>query len=698
MAASTIAATEGAPPDRAAIAVSTRRRADIQGLRGVAVLLVVLFHAAIVVPGGYVGVDVFFVISGFVITNVLLREVAVKDGIRFRDFYKRRIRRLLPALALLIVAVSVAGVFFLSPLGTQQQTGMLARSAATFRANLSLYNSKARYFDISPNNNPLLHTWSLGVEEQFYLLFPAFLLAAWTWGARLLHSRSRRRATIIITSIVAALSLWLSADLTAGHSLGATVARPSLFAFYSLPTRAWEFAFGTLIALAVPWLERRRHDAAVVAGVLGLLLILGAARIMTTFTPFPGTAALLPVGGAALVIAAGTVSDVGVGRVLAWRPLVWIGDLSYSWYLWHWPFIVFAAALWPTHGKVLLPVAAAMSLVPSWFSYRCIEQPFRDGATWTRHRALGIAALCIAAPVAVSLLVPYASRQVVSRAKIAAFERQLRPHAMNQAPCVGVVQRRPRPKCAVTPTGRSRGEVWLVGDSQAGMLSEPAASAAVENGFTFVASHFQQCPFVDLRLTSRSAGGATDCRRFVRETVDNLTARKPSLVIIASASADYIDRAEFHLVDTRTGRTARTPAAKSELWRAGLKRVLQEFRAASIPTLVVNSIPYFGSWDPRACAALVVAGDVRACGMSRSASSVDNEQRAAKGAEVSAANATGSHVVDFTPLLCTPTRCATNHGDFFLYLDGHHLSADGALTLTQELAKQIAAKAKSTRN
>jgi peptidoglycan/LPS O-acetylase OafA/YrhL len=672
------------------------RRADIQGLRGVAVLLVVAFHAAILVPGGYIGVDVFFVISGFVITNLLLRELLATEHIAFRQFYARRIRRLLPALALLIVGVCLAGVFFLSPLGTQQQTGMLGRAAATFRANLSLYGGKNRYFDISANNNPLLHTWSLGVEEQFYLFFPLFLVAAWTWGTRLIPTRSRRRAAAVLTGVVAGTSLWLSIDLTAGHSLGSTIARPSLFAFYSLPTRAWEFALGTLVALAVPWLQRQRRDLSVLAGGLGIVLILASARLMTTFTAFPGTAALLPVGGAALVIAAGTVTADGVGRLLALRPLVWLGDLSYSWYLWHWPLIVFAAAIWPTHGKLLLPTVAVLSLIPSWLSYRYVEQPFRMQAPWTRRRAVSIAALCIAGPVAFSLLVPQLSRQVVSQTTKASLEHQLRPHEMNTAPCVGVVQQEPRRKCTATPTGASRGEVWLVGDSQAGMLTESVKTAAVAEGYTFVASHFQQCPFVDLLVIARIDGRATACRQFVRKTVDNLVARKPSLVVIASASAEYVEGGGFALVDVRSNRTGKSPRAKAELWRDGLQRVLQRFDDSSIPTLVVSSIPYYGSWDPRTCAAVVIAKGARHCGTSRSRASVQADQERALAAEQSATRATGADTIDFTERLCSQRRCATNEGDFFVYMDGHHLSADGALRFTDEFQSRIERDAQAT--
>jgi hypothetical protein len=181
----------------------------------------------------------------------------------------------------------------------------------------------------------------------------------------------------------------------------------------------------------------------------------------------------------------------------------------------------------------------------------------------------------------------------------------------------------------------------------------------------------------------------------VRETVDDLVARKPSFVIIASESSDYVNGAGFSLLDTRSGRTARSPATKAQFWRAGLQRVLQRLQAASIPTLVVNSIPHFGSWDPRTCAAIVVAGDLRACGTSRRKTSVENDQRAVNAAEVAATEATAAHVVNFTPTLCSSSRCSTNNGNTFTYMDGHHLSVDGALTLEPQFDRLIRQDARS---
>jgi hypothetical protein len=272
---------------------------------------------------------------------------------------------------------------------------------------------------------------------------------------------------------------------------------------------------------------------------------------------------------------------------------------------------------------------------------------------------------------------------------------QLRPHSRFGSRCSGTVQDQPKPACTAAPTAPTHGEVWLVGDSQAGQLAEPVAQATSRNRFTFITSHFDQCPFVDLLLVTQHIEART-CRHFVRATVDNLIARSPRLVIIASDSSSYIDDGAFTLQDPRTHVTASTRASKARLWELGLRAVLQRFHDANIPALVVNTIPHFGSWDPRTCPALILASGIGRCGTSRSASSVRSEQAAALEAERRATRATTTDMIDFTDLLCDHTRCATNRGAAFVYLDSHHLSVDGALTLAQDFSRRIVAGARSS--
>ena len=241
-----------------------QRRADIQGLRAVAVLLVVAFHAGLPVPGGFSGVDVFFAISGFVITGTLLRELTSAGRIDLPRFYVRRIRRLLPALALMVTTVAVLGTLA-SPLATQRTGALTGIAASVFAANVYLYQLPTGYFDVSATLDPLLHTWTLAVEEQFYLVFPALLILGWAC-TRGRGERGRRLGTAAIVAAVSVVSYVLAVRLAGGWAPGG-LDSPESFGFYGSPTRAWEFGLGALVALAAPWLAKLPARSAAIAGV-----------------------------------------------------------------------------------------------------------------------------------------------------------------------------------------------------------------------------------------------------------------------------------------------------------------------------------------------------------------------------------------------------------------------------------------------
>ena len=311
-----------------------RYRADIDGLRAIAVLPVVLFHFGFsTFAGGFVGVDVFFVISGFLITSLIVVEI---DESRFSivRFYERRIRRIFPALFLVIIVTSIASAIILLPNDLKRYAKSVV-AADWFFSNFEFWR-EAGYFDVDAHQKPLLHTWSLAVEEQFYLIFPPFLLLA----ARYL----RRRYLLIIMPIFV---------LSLTFSIWAVYAKPSL-AFYLTPSRMWEIMLGAWLAL-IPWEAGKRF---IPPSGYGLLTLLGIGMIaygVFTFsanTPFPGAMALLPCGGAALVIFGGQNHPSMVSRLLATGPLVFVGKISYSLYLWHWPLIVLAA--YPFAGETPL--------------------------------------------------------------------------------------------------------------------------------------------------------------------------------------------------------------------------------------------------------------------------------------------------------------------------------------------------------
>ena len=343
-------------------------RRDIDGLRAVAVVPVILFHAGFRWPsGGFIGVDVFFVISGYLISGIIRSEM---ESGRFSvaGFYERRIRRILPALFTLLAVTTVAAWLWLFP-NDFRDFGESVAATALFSSNV-LFWSKVGYFATPADAQPLLHTWSLAVEEQFYIVFPILLLAV--------HRVAGRRIAVILGLLVAA---------SFGASLWSVAAAPDA-AFYLLPSRAWELLAGALLAWgAVPPTKNARLAEAL-AGV-GLLLIVAAMFALTPGTPFPGATALLPCVGTALLLYAGAGHYTAVGRLLSTPPFVFIGLISYSLYLWHWPIFVFFKVYAGAEPDIVTTLAlCGLTGVVAYLSWRHVERPGRI-AKISRRRLFG---------------------------------------------------------------------------------------------------------------------------------------------------------------------------------------------------------------------------------------------------------------------------------------------------------------------
>lgn len=355
-------------------------RGDIDGLRAVAVLSVLLAHAGVpFLEGGFVGVDVFFVISGYLITGILVRELD-KGRFSLPGFYERRIRRILPALYAMAAVTSTVSWVFLMPVDYKEYGESLA-GVAIFASNF-YFDVKSGYFDASSEFRPLLHTWSLGVEEQFYIVFPLLLAALYRVG--------QRRHILPLLACLWLLSLWSNG--LAGRN----------GSFYLPWFRAWELLTGSLIAIALPGRGLRLPPVwRQGLGVAGLALIIWPVLSYSAQTDFPGLAALPPVLGAALLIKLGEGLNgaTWVHRLLCLRPVVHVGRISYSLYLWHWPPLVFLRYLSPeplSIGQELLAVCAAFLLAE--LSWRLVEQPFRRPGFLRRRTVLaGGMAVCVAA-------------------------------------------------------------------------------------------------------------------------------------------------------------------------------------------------------------------------------------------------------------------------------------------------------------
>lgn len=636
------------PPAVATTAVDGFRR-DVQGLRGIAVLLVVCFHAGLGLTGGFIGVDVFFVVSGFVITLGLARELRTTGTISFRNFYTRRIRRLLPIFAVVSGTTILLSLVAIPGLVARQALADTARSASLLMANLQLESTGGGYFAESAENNPFLHTWSLSVEEQFYLVLPALLLVTWRVGRGPATSARWCRFTVAFltaTSFLAATSTIAGGDVRT--------------AFYATPLRAWEFGVGVLLALNVHHLARLRRTAASLLSLIGLVALLVPALLYTEATTFPGVAALAPVLGTALLIVGGSAAGP-VTSAVSWSPLTWIGDRSYGWYLWHWPGIILAEVTWPD-APLAAPAAAVCTLLITAVTYRLVEHPMRRA-----HAVKGIAVVALAG---ILVLVPVAASSIVDREAVLASEPVGDDFGLFsrawEANCTNLPW--PEEDC-VFPVDDASGTALLLGDSHAAAMADVVTTTAARLQLDTVVSTMFGCPAFPRGVLDGGLDGGDSCLRYQNHVLDLIDRYEPRIVVVQHRSGLYVDPARGHPLLDRSGQPVTSTEEGLTEWGAAAGEF---FAAIDVPVLLLASGPEF----PETMTDHVAAGRTDHPDNRMARAQVETRRAPVLEREIGAAAADGDVLVaDPVPTLCGDHQCSAVADGRFRYHDGHHLRA-----------------------
>jgi peptidoglycan/LPS O-acetylase OafA/YrhL len=657
-------------------------RPDIQGLRAVAVTLVVIYHLwPSVLPGGFVGVDVFFVISGYLITGHLWRGFQRSGRVRLLDFWGRRARRLLPAAALVLAATWLAARFLL-PSSQLPDTAEQIRASALYYQNWLLAHDAVNYLTAGQAATPVQHFWSLSVEEQFYLVWPLLFLAA------ALVARRRHPARVLAVLMV----LLVAASFA--YSVYETSADPAA-AYFVTPTRMWELGAGGLLALLPARLPR-----AAWLGWTGLLLVLASPFVLRGTTAFPGALALLPVAGAVLCIAGASDRAAGWGpeRLLSVRPLVFLGGISYSLYLWHWPVIdLWTAYAGKAPGLLAGAVIILVSVVLAWLTKLLVEDPVRRSRSLAGHgwRSLSTA-LAVAVPVTLVTVyiagIPgqfngklgpgYPGAAVLSASEVSVRSEPVLPPPDDahegvpeywQQGCL-------LPQNAVTPKECVYGDtvnptltVVLVGDSVAGNWFPALDKLALRYHWKLITDVHGVCTFTATMLVEPGTSTPyTACHQWGASVLhDLLTSIHPNVVITSELP-------ELGTVsDPRVGTKAYADIS------VGMASYWTQLENHGISVVPIEETPTI-SFNPPDCVAKY--GESSAKCEEPASSAIHSDTPTVQATRLMDGKV---KLVDMNQFICGPTECPSVVGNVLVYFDEHHLTSNYSRTMAPYLAPRL---------
>ncbi|WP_262103502.1 acyltransferase family protein [Arthrobacter sp. Marseille-P9274] len=654
-------------------------RLDIQGLRAVAVLLVVLYHANVpFIAGGYIGVDIFLVISGFLITTHLLGSIVDEGRISLIGFYAKRMKRLLPAAFLVIVATLAAALAVLPPVRVMDVTRDAA-AAVLYVPNLWLAYKGTDYLT-EDFPSPFRQFWSLGLEEQFYLIWPILLVAMWKIFGRTLKSLTAGLVVLILASLLASIVL----TPTYGP-----------FSFFTLPTRMWEFGFGGLAAVLVyskGHASISRGLKAQILGWTGLGLVLVSATIYDSSVLFPGFAAIMPVLGATLlVIYSNDWTVAGPGHVLKLRPFTVLGDWSYSIYLWHWPLLIIPLALWPDMGLGLTLLLAAVSLPLAYATYRFVENPARRSVSLSSMRprllvGLGATLSIVIAAGSVFAGIGLNKREIASDRNATDISLVSSPTFTDFVPANGMPSLQnanydlPAPSSDNCSPGtyesdpvlcnygvtESDSVIVLFGDSHAAQWFSAVEKLAVSVKARLVVITKPGCASIDI---PRFEQGKIDpfCAEWQSKAVEKINSLNPELIFLSN----------LHHRAKPNG-----SLFTSAEWSQGTTRSMAAFEEPE-KVVVIADTPWF-DLSPIQCLSLNV-DDTRPCAELRK----DVVDESWIQAEKSAVGNAGGNYLNMTEYYCNAVHCNAYIGNVLLYRDAHHLSDTYVSSLSDEFEDEV---------
>jgi peptidoglycan/LPS O-acetylase OafA/YrhL len=663
-------------------------RPDIDGLRAIAVTSVILFHSGLMYfSGGFVGVDVFFAISGYLITAHIYKEINL-GNFSFATFYSRRAKRIIPALLLVVIFSLFVSLFILSPREISRFS--LSAISAIFGASNLYYWYFADYFAPSSDHLPMLMTWSLGVEEQFYAFFPILLLVLVKYCKR--HTLAAVVSITVVSFLISIVALKFY----------------PLVAFYMLPARAWELGLGSILAIYEadrgPLVVKNKIVSNLLSAA-ALLAIASCVEFYSQSTSFPGAAALPAVLGATVLIA---LRYSIVNSAISFAPIVFVGRVSYSWYLWHWPLLAFARVsdvgpLKTTVALVIVTLAFALAVL----TYYLVEQPFRKSRGQNSRILLRYATAIVCVIVPLGLVFPLHGLPWRFASSVSQMDAA---NGVREQCLVQYGETRPNTNGACELAQGTRPAIALLGDSHAAALAEGLRKAAGDVGYDLLVLTKVSCPSLGsvTRFMPNHPGHDAECAEFNKKALSYVTAnsRVRGVILVGYWSAPLIEAAQGSRYVVSGQAKARDINENTQNLESGLVEQMKAIQSAQKSVLVVQDVPIF-DFDPvmamlgseipaRKGLGDLLSQPIKDIGFARP-SSVYSEQIASSRTAVQKAvsQVAGAKIYDPSVDLCADGVCKYANGSDVLYIDNQHLSHTGAdLLATAIVSAQVVAIAR----